>query len=117
MTADWAWLQPAATAFGAAIVGLVAFLALRQRDRADRSALSQRQHADRKQEWWRRTQWAIDKTLHADPEVRLVGYLALEQLRRGDLPDDEDRALLLRVADRELRGFDYGQAPQQEEPE
>lgn len=115
MLDDWQWLQPAATLTSAALVTVAAFLTLRQRDRADRQTLAQRDEADRKQEWWRRTQWAIDKTLYPDPDARIVGFLALQQLRASPLTDSDDLELLSRVSESELWGLDSDDEPTQDE--
>ncbi|WP_258804007.1 hypothetical protein [Pseudarthrobacter sp. NS4] len=77
-------LAPLAT-FG---VVLVAFLAYRQRDRADR-----------RDQWWRRAQWAIDSALNeADPQRRLAGLKVLVQLIGSDLATSEDAELMSALA-------------------
>jgi hypothetical protein len=77
-------LAPLAT-FG---VVLVAFLAYRQRDRADR-----------RDQWWKRAQWAIDSALNdADPQRRLAGLKVLVQLIGSDLATAEDADLMSAIA-------------------
>ncbi|MDF2048734.1 hypothetical protein [Arthrobacter sp. Cr_A7] len=77
-------LAPLAT-FG---VVLVAFLAYRQRDRADR-----------RDQWWKRAQWAIDSALSdADPQRRLAGLKVLVQLIGSDLATAEDADLMSAIA-------------------
>ncbi len=77
-------LAPLAT-FG---VVLVAFLAYRQRDRADR-----------RDQWWKRAQWAIDAALNdADPQRRLAGLKVLVQLIGSDLATAEDADLMSAIA-------------------
>jgi hypothetical protein len=77
-------LAPLAT-FG---VVLVAFLTYRQRDRADR-----------RDQWWKRAQWAIDSALNdADPQRRLAGLKALVQLIGSDLATREDADLMSALA-------------------
>jgi hypothetical protein len=77
-------LAPLAT-FG---VVLVAFLAYRQRDRADR-----------RDQWWKRAQWAIEAALNdADPQRRLAGLKVLVQLIGSDLATAEDADLMSAIA-------------------
>jgi hypothetical protein len=77
-------LAPLAT-FG---VVLVAFLTYRQRDRADR-----------RDQWWKRAQWAIDSALNdADPQRRLAGLKVLVQLIGSDLATREDADLMSALA-------------------
>ncbi|ACL41816.1 hypothetical protein Achl_3863 [Pseudarthrobacter chlorophenolicus A6] len=77
-------LAPLAT-FG---VVLVAYLAYRQRDRADR-----------RDQWWKRAQWAIDAALDGgDPQRRLAGLKVLVQLIGSDLATAEDADLMSALA-------------------
>lgn len=77
-------LAPLAT-FG---VVLVAYLAYRQRDRADR-----------REQWWKRAEWAIDSALNdADPQRRLAGLKVLVQLIGSDLATSEDADLMSALA-------------------
>ncbi|TLM83936.1 hypothetical protein FDW83_08120 [Pseudarthrobacter sp. NamE2] len=77
-------LAPLAT-FG---VVLVAYLAYRQKDRADR-----------RDQWWKRAEWAIDSALNdADPQRRLAGLKVLVQLIGSDLATAEDADLMSALA-------------------
>jgi hypothetical protein len=77
-------LAPLAT-FG---VVLVAFLTYRQRSRADR-----------RDQWWKRAQWAIDSALNdVDPQRRLAGLKVLVQLIGSDLATAEDADLMSALA-------------------
>jgi hypothetical protein len=77
-------IAPLAT-FG---VVLVAYLTYRQRS-----------HADRRDQWWKRAQWAIDSALNdADPQRRLAGLKVLVQLIGSDLATAEDAALMSSLA-------------------
>jgi hypothetical protein len=77
-------LAPLAT-FG---VVLVAYLTYRQRSRADR-----------RDQWWKRAQWAIDSALDdADPHRRLAGLKVLVQLIGSDLATAEDAELMSALA-------------------
>jgi hypothetical protein len=77
-------IAPLAT-FG---VVLVAYLTYRQRSRADR-----------RDQWWKRAQWAIDSALNdADPQRRLAGLKVLVQLIGSDLATAEDADLMSAIA-------------------
>lgn len=84
--APYFWLQPLATTAGAALVLTAAVVTLQQRVRADR-----------KDQWWRRTQWALERLL-SDDEDSVV--LALEVLRlqvKNRVADQEDGLLVVDV--------------------
>lgn len=105
------WLQPIATVIGAVIVGVAAFLTLRQRRSADaaeleldRAVLAHHRAVDRRQQWWVRAQWAIDKSLSGDPVSQQVGNGAMLVLVDEDA-DPADVALLLVAAE---EGVDTG---------
>ena len=84
------WLQPAATLTASLLVLLSAGLTVRQRHRADA-----------KDQWWKRTQWAIDLALAADDQLlREVGLLVADEQARSRLADAEDGQLLDVVASR-----------------
>lgn len=82
-----------------------------QRTRADR----ERTAAERRAEWWRRTQWAIYKTAATDNDpARAIGWAALQQLVISELISSDDRNLLTAVAT-ELFGEDNQNEDRREE--
>jgi hypothetical protein len=86
----WAGLLGAAALAPLATLGvvLVAYLAYRQRS-----------WADRRDQWWKRAQWAIDAALDdADPHRRLAGLKVLVQLIGSDLATAEDADLMSALA-------------------
>lgn len=87
MTAPWSWLQPALTAVAAALVLAGAVLTIRQRTRADR-----------KVQWWVRTQWALDLVCRDDSFSQLLGVNVLAQQLRSDAADAEDERLIREAA-------------------
>ncbi|MDQ0734657.1 hypothetical protein [Arthrobacter agilis] len=87
------WWEPL-VAFAPFVVALVALGALWQRSIADAKALSQRQTADDRSEWWRRTQWALDAAFSSDPARRKAGIGALRILAESSLATDEELAVL-----------------------
>lgn len=100
MPAD-VWLQPLATVLGAVIVGAAAYFTLRQKRAADdaalrleREALAHQREVDRRQQWWLRAQWAIDRSLSPDPLVAELGSSAVAILS-DEAADRADLALLL----------------------
>ncbi len=66
--APYFWLQPAVTGAAAILVLLGAGLTIRQRYRADR-----------KDQWWKRTQWAFDLLLTGEEDREVLGLLVLAQ--------------------------------------
>lgn len=99
------WLQPLATVVGAVLVGAAAFLTLRQKRSADdallaveQAVLAHQRSVDRRQQWWLRAQWAIDRSISPDPVAKQVGTAALVVLADEDA-DPADLALLLVAAE------------------
>lgn len=79
-----AGLAPLAT-FG---VVLVAYFAYRQKSKADK-----------RDQWWKRTQWAIDAALDEDdPQRRLTGINVLVHMVNSDLATSEDAELMKLLA-------------------
>lgn len=77
-------IAPVAT-FG---VVLVAYLSYRQKLRADR-----------RDQWWKRAQWAIDAALNdADPQRRLAGLKVMVELIGSDLATTADADLMSDLA-------------------
>ena len=76
-------LGPVATGLAAVVALVVGLVAWRQRQQADRLA-----------EWWRRTQWALDRALSPDPGARVVGLDVLALQATSVLASPEDLRLL-----------------------
>lgn len=90
-----------------------------------------RRTQDRKEEWWRRTQWASDHAMSDDELRRTVGITVLAQQAASALADTEDQQVLDAVADHVLQaraarlgepipwavpnGGDYDESPAGEE--
>jgi hypothetical protein len=86
----WSGLLGAAALAPLATLGVVwvAYLAYRQRS-----------WADRRDQWWKRAQWAIDSALDGgDPHRRLAGLKVLVQLIGSDLATAEDADLMSALA-------------------
>lgn len=66
---------------------------LEQKREADANALQQKTEADSRAEWWRRTQWALDRALDPDEGTKALGLATLEVLARSDLARTEELEL------------------------
>lgn len=80
---ELAQLGPAATAVAAIIAFAIGLATIVQRGRSDR-----------RDQWWKRAQWALDLTLDEDPNRRAVGFAALEVLAESELARKEEIRLL-----------------------
>ncbi len=67
--------------------------ALEQKREADALALRQKTEADSREEWWRRTQWALDRALDADEGTKALGLATLDVLARSELAREEELEL------------------------
>ncbi|WP_240721368.1 hypothetical protein [Pseudarthrobacter sp. NamE5] len=106
--ADWwvilAGLGPLAVLIAALLAFYINWRTLKQRTSADKTALDQKREADAqalrqkteadsRAEWWRRTQWALDRALDADEGTKALGLATLEVLARSELARDEELEL------------------------
>lgn len=80
------WLQPLVTGLGALAVLLGAGLTVRQRYRADR-----------KEQWWVRTQWGLDLVVSGDEDKLVLGLEVLAQQAVAHVADREDAAFIDQV--------------------
>lgn len=81
--------------------------ALDQKREADAQALGQKTEADSRAEWWRRTQWALDRALDPDEGTKALGLATLEVLARSELARDEELELF-DIAWKSVAGEDNG---------
>ncbi|MFF2319058.1 hypothetical protein ACFVTE_22650 [Arthrobacter sp. NPDC058097] len=89
VAADPDWLRYAA-AFAPLLAAVIAaWIAWR--------TLTQRREADRRDQWWKRTQWAIDLAMDRDFSRAVVGLVALKHLAASDLCTDEDYEMLDKI--------------------
>jgi hypothetical protein len=63
--------------------------------------LSQKWRNDRRDAWWKRTQWALDKLIEPDASesTKAIGLIALTYLVATPLATDSDRRMLSDIAD------------------
>lgn len=86
------WLQyvaafaPLSTLLAAVIAGWIAW-----------RTLTQRREADRRDQWWQRTQWAIGLAMEPDFSRAVVGLIALKHLAGSDLCTAEDYEMLDKI--------------------
>ncbi|MCW2681977.1 MAG: hypothetical protein JWM62_3378 [Frankiales bacterium] len=109
-------LAPVATLVVATVALFVGLRTIRQRDLADR-----------RDQWWKRYQWATDLTLSSDDHRRDLGLRALELLAVSGLAGVEEIDMLDAAVSAELSrrpdllddgwtGYDHGeQSPEEEE--
>lgn len=86
------WLQyvaafaPLSALLAAVIAGWIAW-----------RTLAQRREADRRDQWWQRTQWAIGLAMDPDYSRAVVGLIALKHLAGSDLCTAEDYEMLDKI--------------------
>ncbi|MFJ5693681.1 hypothetical protein ACIP9X_07490 [Arthrobacter sp. NPDC093125] len=86
------WLQyvaafaPLSALLAAVIAGWIAW-----------RTLAQRREADRRDQWWQRTQWAIGLAMDPDFSRAVVGLIALKHLAGSDLCTAEDYEMLDKI--------------------
>ena len=56
--------------------------------------MAQKSDADSRSEWWRRTQWAMDRALAGEDDVKALGLAALSVLSQSELAREEELRLL-----------------------
>lgn len=94
-----AQLGPVATALTAIVALIVGIGTIRQRQQAD--ALDAQ--AQRRDQWWQRTQWAIDRLYEPPEDRQLVSWRILGTLAESELAGPEELAILRAVAVRRLQ--------------
>ncbi|GAB4100309.1 hypothetical protein [Sinomonas halotolerans] len=57
--------------------------------------IRQRSHSDRRAEFWRRTEWALEASVSPDPQMQAMGTMVLASLARSELIASEEELMLL----------------------
>ena len=124
--ADWwvilAGLGPLAVLIAALLAFYINWRTLKQRTAADKTALEQKREADAnalqqktesdsRAEWWRRTQWALDRALDPDEGTKALGLATLEVLARSELARNEELELF-DIAWKSVSGDENGDEPE-----
>ncbi len=82
-------LGPAATGLVAVFALIVGTFTIRQRQGADTVAAQ----AARRDQWWKRAQWAIDRLFEAPEERQVVAWRILRTLAESSLAGPEELAV------------------------
>ena len=65
--------------------------------------VAQKWRSDRREHWWKRTQWALEQ-LEKGPEARTLGLIVLERQLDSRLANEEDFRMANDIADIVLAG-------------
>jgi hypothetical protein len=109
--ADPGWLEyvaafaPLSTLVAAIIAGWIAW-----------RTLAQRREADRRDQWWQRTQWAIDLAMDPDFSRAVVGLITLKHLAASDLCTEEDYQMLDKIGGAKIDALTLSEASADREP-
>jgi hypothetical protein len=109
--ADPGWLEyvaafaPLSTLVAAIIAGWIAW-----------RTLAQRREADRRDQWWQRTQWAIDLAMDPNFSRAVVGLITLKHLAASDLCTDEDYQMLDKIGGAKIDALTLSEASADREP-
>jgi hypothetical protein len=84
-------LGPIATALAAVVALIVGIIAVTQKSKADR-----------RDQWWKRAQWAMEQTFKDNEEQQALGFRVLQVLGDSKLAADEELLLLESLTTREI---------------
>lgn len=84
-------LGPIATGLAAVVALIVGLVAVVQKSRADR-----------RDQWWKRAQWAIEQTFAADAEQQALGFRVLQVLGDSALASPEELRVFESLTTREI---------------
>ena len=87
-------LGPIATALAAVVALIVGIIAVTQKSKADR-----------RDQWWKRAQWAIEQTFKDNPEQQALGFRVLQVLGESKLARNEELQLLESLTTREIENL------------
>lgn len=92
----WTWENTAQV-----IVALIGSVAVG----ATVAGIREKWHFDRRDQWWKRVQWALEKvdTAANNPSVASAALIALVWLERSPLAHDEEKAMLQDISANALR--------------
>lgn len=69
----------------------------------------QKNHADKRSEWWRRTQWAFERTVSTDDTHAELGWKMLSALVRSRLATKDDSEIVQVIAEHAALGEPEGE--------
>jgi hypothetical protein len=91
-TAAWATLLVGVLALvGVLVTAIVALV-------TSTAATRERADNDRRERWWERAQWAMERACDPDPTKRAVGLTVLSSLGKSDLASPDEQVMLAQVA-------------------
>ncbi|MCA2241160.1 MULTISPECIES: hypothetical protein [Mycobacterium] len=64
----------------------------------------QKNQADRRSEWWRRTQWAFERTFTTEYDEAVVGWKMLSKLAASKLATKDDSEIIQIIAEQTALG-------------
>ena len=65
-------------------------------------AVTQKSRADRRDQWWKRAQWAIEQTFNDGEEQQALGFRVLQVLGESKLAAPEEIQILESLTTREI---------------
>lgn len=75
----------------------------------------QKNEADRRSEWWRRTTWAFERTFSSDDTQAALGWKMLKVLGGSTLATKDDAAFVLVIAEHEVLAIEDEPAGQEDD--
>lgn len=109
------WVRsPGFGGVAALVAAVIAYRAARRAAAVQRANANddrdQRERAERKNQWWLRAQWALDRTLDQDSEARTVGFNVLQALAESEWADQHEADIVAAATDRAL--YPQGSPPE-----
>lgn len=115
------WLRsPGFGGLAAVVAATIAYRAASRAAAVSRASATadrqQRDRSERKSQWWKRAEWALDLTLDDDTRARQVGYEVLDALARSEWADEHENDVIAAAtthslgSDVETRLLDSGDA-------
>lgn len=79
----------------AVVAAIIAYFAARHQAKTNRVA-------QRKEQWWKRAEWALKLTLSDDRELRIVGFETLQSLAESEWAGEHEADVVAAASDRAL---------------
>lgn len=77
----------------------------------------QKNRADRRSEWWRRTTWAFERTFSGDDTQAFLGWRMLKVLAGSKLATKDDSAFVLVIAQHAVKATETDTSGEDEDGE
>ncbi len=69
---------------------------------AARGQASVQRQAERKEQWWKRAEWALNLTLSQDSDIRTIGFHTLESLSTSEYADEHEGDVIAAATERSI---------------